>query len=359
MKNPFLFGQIVKNSDFCFRPEVEVVQNSLLQNKSVYLVGRHKMGKTSLVNNLKLDNKFVVSIDFKKCHKKQDLLQEIVSSLLASEQSLQATPDFQKLFVKYSNYNPTISMNSKQQMEFSIKPSNDLNLDKVFELVQNIETKQPVLFLDNLQEAYKINKELASQIVEAAKKHISIFCETVDIFDGSLKFDQLISKNTYVEISPLSEKDYLKFVQEKLSDKNLTISEELFSKSLEEVGVLTADRQMFFKNLFEKSDAQINESLIEDTLKYIVDQYSELYEVILEDLTDNQKNTLIKLAFNPDIKVYSKQFCEELDIQNTNTVVKILQSLIKKKLLFKDGSSHMVFSPFFKKWITLTQTKTS
>lgn len=160
----------------------------------------------------------------------------------------------------------------------------------------------------------------------------------------------------FIELGALDSKQYQKFVTQKLALKNLELSPEMFNLILEEVGELSFERQMFFKNLFEMyQDQSVSSDHIKEVFNQIIDQYSELYEMMLEDLTDNQKNTLVQLAFNPDIKVYSKQFCEDLNIQNTNTVVKILQSLIKKKLLYKNNSSYQVFSPFFKRWITLVE----
>lgn len=314
------------------------------------------MGKTSLVSNLNLENQYLISIDFKEAKTKQDLIPLIVKAILSKEQQLQVPQDFPKLFKKFSIYSPTMSLNKFQEMEFTINPSGDLKIDDVVKLIESINDKTPVLFLDNVQHAYSLNKDLSFQIVEALKPFTLIVCEAIDVFKEHLHFDFLSSKMNFIELGALDSKQYQKFVTQKLALKNLELSPEMFNLILEEVGDLSFERQMFFNNLFEMyQDQAVSSDHIKEVFNQIIDQYSELYEMMLEDLTDNQKNTLVQLSFNPDIKVYSKQFCEDLNIQNTNTVVKILQSLIKKKLLYKNNSSYQVFSPFFKRWITLVE----
>src|SRR5690606_15695905 len=144
---------------------------------------------------------------------------------------------------------------------------------------------------------------------------------------------------------PIPELEYQKFATEIFTEHQKTLSLEVGSLGLELAGELSNDRQMFFKTLLEADVTTYQSYHLEEAMRLLVDQYSDLYEVIWEDLTPNQQNTLQKLAQDPEVKVYSKQFCEELKIQNTNTVIKIIQSLMKKKLVYKQGSSHQLFSP--------------
>lgn len=356
MNNPFVYGKIAIGDHFCNRQELQKLMQLIQSEKSVYLVGRHKMGKTSLINNLMFENHYIVNIDFKQAKTKHDILPLMVKSILASEQANTPNPDFTKLFNKFKDFKPTMSLDQLGQMHFKIDPASELSLESIFALVEGIGNKKPVLFLDNMQHLFDLNKELSLQIFKQAKEFTSIVCESIDLFNEKLNFDQLASKMTFIEVSPLDEKKYYKFVSEHLKAKKLVLSEELFAEILQKTGELTSERQLFFKTLFDKySDLTLTSAHVQEVFVQIVEQYSEIYEMLLGDLTDNQKNVLVRLALEPEVKVYSKQFCEQLNIQNTNTVVKILQSLINKKLLYKKQSSYLIFSPYFKYWIDLNE----
>lgn len=351
MKATFNHGIPVTNNDFCPRSELAVMQKSIDSNKSVYLVGRHKMGKTSTVQNLKLTNHFLVNVDFKQVHKKEDILKTVVKAILQSDQSQQTNPDFTALFQKFNKYGPNVSY-TNNQMQFTINPTGEVKVQDVLSLLGPINGKTPVLFLDNIQQIHKVNKELSTQLVTAALKHLTIFGEAGDIFQTGVKFTNLVSKTTYIEMQPLTAANYQKYALNIFQENSKELSPEILIEGLALAGELSNDRQMFFKTLLEENVTSYQSYHLEQAMKLIVDQYSDLYEVIWEDLTLNQQNTLQKLASDPEVRVYSKQFCEELKIQNTNTVIKILQSLMKKKLVYKQGPSHQLFSPFFRYWIS-------
>lgn len=350
MKQTFTHGTPVTGNDFCPRAELAVMQKSIENGKSVYLVGRHKMGKTSAVQNLQLKDHFLVNVDFKSVHKKDDILKTVVKAILKADQSQQSNPDFTALFQKFNQYGPTVGL-VNNQMQFSINPTGELKIQEVLALLAPVNGKTPVLFLDNIQQIHKVSKEFATQLVTAALKHLTVFSEAGDIFQTGVKFVNLVPKTTYIEMQPLDTAAYQKYAQSIFQENEKELSPAVFAEGLNLAGELSNDRQMFFKMLLEADVTTYQSYHLEEAMKLVVDQYSDLYEVIWEDLTDNQQNTLRKLAQDPEVRVYSKQFCEELDIQNTNTVIKILQSLMKKKLVYKQNSSHQLFSPFFRYWL--------
>jgi len=48
--NPFKYGQIVKENDFCSRPELEEhLANQIKQGQNVYIQGERRTGKSSLI----------------------------------------------------------------------------------------------------------------------------------------------------------------------------------------------------------------------------------------------------------------------------------------------------------------------
>jgi hypothetical protein len=351
MKHTFIHGLPVTQTDFCSRPELATMQKSIAAGKSVYLVGRQKMGKTSMVLNLNLANHFLVNVDFKQVHRKEDILKTVVTAILQADQFQQGSnPDFTALFQKFNQYGPNVGY-LNNQMQFTINPQGELKVAEVLALLQPLNGKNPILFLDNIQQIYKVHKDLANQLVTAALKHLTIFSEAGDMFQSGVKFVNLVNKTTYIELQALAPQDYQSFAQKIFTEQQKELSEAVFTAGLELAGELSNDRQMFFKTLLEADQTVYQAYHLEQAMRLVVDQYSDLYEVIWEDLTINQQNTLQQLAKDPEVRVYSKQFCEELNIQNTNTVIKIIQSLMKKKLVYKQGPSHQLFSPFFRYWL--------
>lgn len=114
MSNPFIYGKIALGDNFCNRQELQKLSQLIQAEKSVYLVGRHKMGKTSLVSNLKLKDQYLVSIDFKQAKTKNDVLSLMVKSILSAEQSIAQQVDFNRLFTKFKDYQPNMSMVNNQ-----------------------------------------------------------------------------------------------------------------------------------------------------------------------------------------------------------------------------------------------------
>ncbi|MEE8433024.1 MAG: hypothetical protein V3S16_17390 [Candidatus Desulfatibia sp.] len=48
--NPFKYGQIVKENDFCRRPELEKnLANQIKRGQNVYIQGERRTGKSSLI----------------------------------------------------------------------------------------------------------------------------------------------------------------------------------------------------------------------------------------------------------------------------------------------------------------------
>ena len=72
--NPFKYGQIVKENDFCPRPELERnLANQIKRGQNVYIQGERRVGKSSLIFETvrKLKKPRIVYIDLMEMNRGQ------------------------------------------------------------------------------------------------------------------------------------------------------------------------------------------------------------------------------------------------------------------------------------------------
>lgn len=353
MGNPFIFGQIPFQENFCQRAESSKIEGFIKNGKSIYLTGRHKIGKTSLVLNLSLKDHYLIHIDFKKSKSKVEALHSLVKAILSAEEKA-TNPDFTKLFVKFKDYRPNMYLDGLDKMNFKINPEGELDIVKIISLIDQIDNKKPLIFLDNIQYLFNQSKEMTKSLIEELKNHQIIVCESLDLYNEKLQCENLVKKFSLLNLEEIPVETYFKFVSNHLKSKDIILSKDIFETAITQIGTSTSDRQLFFKVFYDNFDTiSVSNDHLSSNMISILNQYQDLYEMFMEDLTDKQRAVLLKLASENDVKMYSKQTCDELGLSSTNSIIKILQSLINKKLIYKKDSSYIIFSPYFRFFLQL------
>ena len=83
--NPFKYGQIVKENDFCRRPELEKnLASQIKRGQNVYIQGERRTGKSSLIYETvrKLKKRKIIYIDLLETKTSDDFLKRIVTSVI-------------------------------------------------------------------------------------------------------------------------------------------------------------------------------------------------------------------------------------------------------------------------------------
>lgn len=361
MKNPFIYGKPVTNEDFCPRQALEESLEKVLKNeKKVYLTGKHKIGKTSLVKQVmqKVDKEFfLVHIDLKFCETLENVENKVLESFLKAESDFRPHKEVLKYF---SAYQPSMGFDElTSEVSFSLQKKSDGSLDslkKSLDLLRAQGTLIPLVFLDNIQELPG-GKETLKVFLDKAAEHKEsgfIFCETLDLFKEKLLFQEtFIGLYSHLEVDVLNDDLYLEFVQKRMNTKGLVLNKNQFKEALEVIGDSSGDRQLFFATLWETLDEnqEVTSLSLKQALRENFERYQDLYLAIFEDLTILQKRVLKLLASEKDPKVYSKAFSDKVGPTAGNTVTKVLLALSNRRLIYKDSSSYKFLNPFLKEWI--------
>lgn len=343
MKSPFTYGNIVSGNNFCLRKEQKQIEDLLSKGKSVYLVSRKNMGKTSLVFNLNLKSSKIVYIDCKK----DNLIQNIAESLLTTSLENDKEKDYTKYFIKYQNLNPSMSM-EEGKVVLKINAT-DKSLEDVESIFAQME-ENLILFFDNLEYLATKHKKKSEDVLAFLKNKQSILCESINyneklFFSNKTSFSQVVLK-------PIEAAVYYDFCSKKLLEKKINISKEVFENVLNVLGENSFYRQRFFSYSFNNfQDCEIIQKNIETIINNIIKEDEESFEIIINSLTDNQLKVLTLLAKETDLKIYSSKTLTQYGFQSANAVSKMVQSLMSRKIIYKKDSEYEFFSPLFKIWL--------
>lgn len=94
---------------------------------------------------------------------------------------------------------------------------------------------------------------------------------------------------------------------------------------------------------------------VESALDKMLKREGEVYETILDDLTQKQKHLLIAMGLESKAKVFSAQFLSKYHLGSASSIQKALQSLIEKDLLDRENDYFIFQDPFFALWLEKKQ----
>ena len=90
---------------------------------------------------------------------------------------------------------------------------------------------------------------------------------------------------------------------------------------------------------------------VESALSKMLGRESEVYETILDDLTQKQKHLLIALSVEPKVQAFSGRFLSKHRLGNPSSIQKALQVLIEKDIVDRENDHFIFQDPFFALWL--------
>lgn len=96
---------------------------------------------------------------------------------------------------------------------------------------------------------------------------------------------------------------------------------------------------------------EINAKDIDQALDKMLERERQVYETILDGLTQTQKNLLLALSSEPKAQIFSNEFLSRFHLGSASSVQRAFQGLIEKDILDKEND-HVAFQdPFFPLWL--------
>ncbi len=371
--NPFKFGKIVEKDDFCNRKqELQFLKNRILNNQSVWLYSPRRYGKSSLllkafeeitgVKTIYFDLYNILTLsDFAKGFSKV-----ISSELFDWKQDIRKIA--QSVGQYFTGLSPSITLDEIGNPTFSLEKSSieeKADIGKILSIPEKIgmqKNSQICIAFDEFQEYKRIDPFLVNQmrsIFQTQKMVSYIFMGSKQslmqsIFsDPNSPFYEFGEKMT---INPIIKKDWLEFISNKFKQTNLKITKKTMDEILEISKGHPHYTQYFSSvvwNLINEGEDQNTPLFSKQWLERIIDSQSDIFQNILDQLTNNQRKVLMALSTSDTIQLYGKATADAFNFPSDSTLNESIKGLMKKDIIIKKNSFYQIVNPIMREWLKI------
>lgn len=363
---PFKSGMVVVGRDFCGRErEIAALSGYLDACSRVCLVGERRIGKTSLVHETvrRLRGRSLVFIDMLGVKTADDVTRRLVNGVFRST----AESMLAKLAKSFAALRPVVSVDPVTSAPtLSLSPGavpGPGSLEDTLDYVGR--QKKTVVFFDEFQALYGLPAAIQGDLLARMRSRIQLQAETPYVFAGSLRseMDRLFFDHASpfyksavrFELGPLERADFEAFVRQGFAAGKRSVSDELLTSVLDKCHDVPGDVQRVCKCLWDESQAGdvLGPELLGKALMRLFSDEERAYTIILESVTGQQLQCLRALAEAGGAASMAGEFLKQTGITNNSSVQRALNSLVKKRILFRDGKRYRLCDPFFGEWIRL------
>jgi AAA+ ATPase superfamily predicted ATPase len=361
MKNPFFFGGLVFNENFCNRKqETEELKRDIINGQNILIYAPRRFGKTSLVYKVKeelKDFKFLY-IDLMTITSIEEFINiyfnEIAKSL---ESTLDKTIKFFKEILKFRpNIKATINDTGEVKfgLDFSRKEASNV-LEEVLNLPLKYAEKYNIcVVFDEFQEIenLEIENKLRSIIQKHSNKVSYIFLGSKKSIINTMFSD--VKRPFYKSVkhfilNPISKEEWNKCIKSAFERTNKQINDIFIDKIFDITKGFPYYTQEICYEIWELTDKQINDNIFNKAVNNILLKEKEYFIALWDNLTKNQKIALKIIILSNGENIYSDEYVPEMiKAPSLQTAVK---NLIQKDILDKKDDIYYFQDPFFEFWL--------
>ncbi len=365
--NPFYYGQIVKEADFCRRPELDKkLADNIKRGQNVYIQGERRTGKSSLIFETirKLKKIRMIYIDLLEVKSSDDFLKRIVMAIISWEH----TAGFvEKIFQKLSHIRPVASVDPITGLPIlSIDASVELNPDSipgVMDLISSYrsKTKPLVIVFDEFQDV--LNLKDARETLAILRSKVQFQSDIPYVFAGSVRnrMDSIFNdpesaffKSAIpIHVGPLNKDTFQEFIIIKFKTGKRKITSESLNNIFEICFDVPGDIQQLCSALWDTTSYgnQISEEAIPIALEQIFSHELKGSETILKIITGQHLKLLTGLARMGGKAPMSSKFLKNSGIPQASSVRTALNRLVELKIIFNYENEYRFVNPFFRAWL--------
>ena len=373
IKNPFIITGYLSPEYFCNRRmETATMMANIENGRNTALISERRMGKTGLIEHVYHQkaiekNYYTFLIDIYST----GTLKEFVF-LLSKHIFETLKPRGQKIIDKFfstiSSLRPALKFNEiTGAPEFNIGLGEirqpELSLEQIFNYLESA-NKRCVVAIDEFQQIAKYPEKnieaLLRTHIQRCKNANFIFAGSIhhmmqDIFfTASRPFYQSVS---LVKLGPIEASEYVDFVSGFFIDAGVTITENEISCVYTLLDGHTWYMQAIFNELYaltSNGDA-IDTNTVGFAIRNVVMSYEPVYQNILTNLTERQKEMLIAIA-KEDVatEITSIEFIRKHGLQSASSVQSSARQLASKEIIIKEKSRYFIPDRFFAIWLRMT-----
>lgn len=219
------------------------------------------------------------------------------------------------------------------------------------------------MFFDEFQALYNLPAAAQDDLIARMRSRIQLQAETPHVFAGSIHSDMdrlffdhaspFYKSAVRFELGPLDRTDFEAFVRQGFAAGKRSVTDDLLTSVFEKCHDVPGDVQRVCKCLWDESqpgDVMSTGVLGEALLRLFSDE-ERAYTILLENITGQQLQCLRALAEVGGAASMAGEFLKQTGITNNSSVQRALNSLVKKRILFRDGKRYRLCDPFFGEWI--------
>jgi len=365
--NPFHYGQIVKEKDFCQRPELDKkLAAEIKRGQNVYIQGERRTGKTSLICETirKLRKARMIYVDLLEVKSSDDFVKRIVTAIIAMENSAGFAD---KIFRKFSHLRPVASIDPITGLPtITLDSSVELNPDSIHGVADLIlsyhsKTKPIVVVLDEFQDI--LNLDDARETLALLRGKIQFQSDLPYIFAGSIrnKVDGIFNdpesaffkSAVPIQVGPIDKDRFQEFIINKFRTGKRRITTGLLKTVFAVCFNIPGDIQQLCGALWDTTayGATVTERQLPVALEQIFAHELKGYETILKIVSKQQLKLLISLARLGGRAPMSSAFLRGSGIPQASSVQRALNRLMALKIIFYHEDEYRFVNPFLRAWL--------
>ncbi len=369
--NPFLFGSIVDEDDFCSRSKYsDRLTLNFKRGQNIAVIGPRRVGKSSLIHHAArmIKGSTLVYTDFWGIHTLADFVRRCIQALDVIEdkasllQKISQTIPGLTVSVGIDPITGTPTMTPALSSRKKPPPESIAQIARLWSALN--EGKQKLIIgLDEFQDVSAI--EQGDQVLGILRKEIQILGKIPFCFCGSIRNDMwkifsdergaFYKSAAIIEVSADGFDDWRGFLRGKFESTRLKIDEQSLDEIFRYADGNPGDTQQLCSSVWEQSKARkcrkIDSAIIHSALLQVFADERKGYEQIVSDVSGQQLAVLRSIAQLGGASVQSGEFLHSAGITHASSAKAAATRLVNRRILQETPTGLKFSNPFFQAWL--------
>ena len=369
LNNPFVVYGYKGPEYFCDRvAESNKICSALRNERNVTLVSPRRMGKTGLIhhvfNTMETEDKDCKCfyIDIFATKNIEQFVQTLGSAVIGKLDSFSQSA-LRKIQEFFSAWRPAVTfdqLTGLPTVTLDIKQNEgNESLKQIFEYMK-MSGKRCYIAIDEFQQIQNYSERGLEALL---RSYIQFLPNVYFIFSGShqhMMEEMFLSANRpffqssmVMSLGCIDFEEYMQFANRMIEGQNRIIGQETFQRIYDFAGGITWYVQAILHGIYEHPDRIVDNTLVDDVVKELVEEQSATFQNYCAWLTDNQYVLLKAIAYEKSVKSpLAQQFIHTHHLPATSSVKTALRTLEDKMLVSRSANDgYSVSDKLFALWL--------
>lgn len=369
LNNPFVVYGYKGPEYFCDRvAESNKICSTLRNERNVTLVSPRRMGKTGLIhhvfNKMETEDKDCKCfyIDIFATKNIEQFVQTLGSAVIGKLDSFSQSA-LRKIQEFFSAWRPAVTfdqLTGLPTVTLDIKQNEgNESLKQIFEYMK-MSGKRCYIAIDEFQQIQNYSERGLEAML---RSYIQFLPNVYFIFSGShqhMMEEMFLSANRpffqssmVMSLGSIDIEEYRQFANRMIEGQNRTIGQETFQRIYDFAGGITWYVQAILHGIYEHPDRIVDNTLVDDVVKELVEEQSSTFQNYCAWLTDNQYALLKAIAYEKSVKSpLAQHFIHSHRLPATSSIKTALRTLEDKMLVSRSANDgYSVSDKLFALWL--------